>query len=79
MFTFKIFRRQNDRPTTRRPQARRPLVESLEGRQLLSGATVTAVSLHAALPKTTSPVVIDAIQGNHIGTNVSEIVGNHIG
>ena len=55
MFTFPIFRRQSDRPTTRRWRAhRRPLVESLEGRQLLS--TFTPADTKKMVP---------AIQGSH--------------
>jgi hypothetical protein len=83
MFTFRIIRRQNARTTTRRPEARRrgPLVEALEGRQLLSTFTpadikkaVAAVALsHTVAPFDT------AIQGNHIGVTVDSIQGNHIG
>ena len=60
MFTFPFSRRQADAPSARHPRACRPLVDSLEGRQLLS--------------------TVAAIQGQHIGMNVSEgIVGQHIG
>jgi hypothetical protein len=54
MFTVPSFERQNDSPTTRRPQVRRrcPLVEALEGRQLLATFAGT----------TFAPAV-----GNHIG------------
>jgi hypothetical protein len=72
MFTFPTFRRQDDRTSARRARAcRRPLVEDLEGRKLLStfvqgshiGTNVSA-----------------AIVGNHAGTNVSAaVVGDHIG
>jgi hypothetical protein len=69
MFTFPIFRKQDDRPTIRRPQPRRcPLVEDLEGRQLLTVLTFTKITMTAA-----------AIQGSHIGSNVAAIQGNHIG
>ncbi len=55
MYTFSKFRSQSDRASTRRPQvSRQPLVETLEGRQLLStvaaiqgapiGTTVAAIS-----------------------------------
>ena len=62
MYTFPMFRRQDDRPTTRRPEARRrsPLVESLEGRQLLSTLTFTKIEMN-----------VSAIVGQHIGTNVA--------
>jgi hypothetical protein len=64
MYLLQLFRQQSDRSIRRLPARRRPLVEALEGRQLLSSFTVTA----------------DAIQGNHIGTNVSaDVVGSHIG
>jgi hypothetical protein len=72
MFTFPFFRRQDDRPTARRPQPwRRPLVESLEGRQLL--ATFMATNLQTP-----------AIVGQHIGVTVDAVeggggVGQHIG
>jgi hypothetical protein len=71
MFTFPIFRGQDDRPTTRHPQARRrPLVEDLEGRQLLSNF------IQGGHPGTG---VAAQIQGNHIGTNVAQIQGGHPG
>jgi hypothetical protein len=70
MFTLAISRRQDDRPAARRPgPRRRPQVEDLEGRQLLSTASLS----HTVAPVTT------AIVGNHIGTSVAAIVGNHIG
>jgi hypothetical protein len=37
MYTSPTFRRDDDRPAGRRPSARRPGVENLEGRRLLSG------------------------------------------
>jgi hypothetical protein len=84
MFTFSMFRSQSDRPSTRRPQVRRrPLVETLEGRQLLS--TVAAIQgAHigtnvAAIQGAHIGSNVAAIQGAHIGTNVSEIQGAHIG
>ena len=48
--------RQGDDSTRRLPARRRPLVEALEGRQLLSGIVGNHIG-----------VVSDAIQGNHIG------------
>jgi hypothetical protein len=72
MFLFPLFRHQDDRHCTRRSQTRRrPLVENLEGRQLLSTVASPDVSFNFTK--------ISAIVGNHIGTNVSAIVGNHIG
>jgi hypothetical protein len=83
MFTFPMFRRQDDRPTTRRPEARRrsPLAESLEGRQLLSTFTpadVKKMVASASLSHTVAPFAA-AIQGNHIGMSAAEVVGKHIG
>ena len=70
MFTFPISRRLADRSSARRPQTRRPLVEDLEGRQLLSGIVGNHIGMNVA----------PAIVGNHIGMNVAPaIVGNHIG
>jgi hypothetical protein len=70
MFTFPTSRRQADRSAARRPHARRPLVEDLEGRQLLSGIVGNHIGTSVSPP----------IVGNHIGTSVSPpIVGNHIG
>jgi hypothetical protein len=70
MFTFPIFSLHADRSSTRRPPARRPLVEDLEGRWLLSGI----IGNHIGISVSTG------IQGNHFGKNVSaDIKGNHIG
>ena len=70
MFTFTISRCQDNRPTTRRPQVcRRPLIEDLEGRQLLSTFIVGGhIGSNVA-----------QIQGAHIGTNVAQIQGGHPG
>ncbi len=54
-----LFSRRSDRPG-RRPQVRRPLVEGLECRQLLSGL----VGDHGPY---------DGIIGRHIGTSVAEV------
>jgi hypothetical protein len=59
--------RQCDRPTRRR-QGRRPLLEDLEGRQLLSGIVGNHIGTSVA-----------AIQGAHIGTSVAAIQGAHVG
>jgi hypothetical protein len=69
MFNFSIFGRQVDCDSVRRPRLRRrPVVEGLEGRQLLSGIQGNHIGVTAD------------IVGNHIGTSVTpEIVGNHIG
>jgi acetyltransferase-like isoleucine patch superfamily enzyme len=78
MSMSRVFVRRDVRPLPRR----RPLVEALEGRQLLSTFTVTEV----APPPAQYDVVgnhigtnVAMIQGNHIGTNVAMIQGNHIG
>ena len=70
MFTFPISRRQADRPAALRPRTRRPLVEDLEGRLLLSGIQGRHIGTSVA----------PAIVGNHIGIGVDPaIVGRHIG
>jgi hypothetical protein len=79
MFTFSTSRRQADRPSARLPRARRPLVEDLEGRRLLSGIIGnhigTSVSAEVVVTKP-----VDLIVGNHIGTSVNAAIqGNHIG
>ena len=48
MFTFPISRRQADRPAARRPRTRRPLVENLEGRRLLSGIQGNHIGMNLA-------------------------------
>ena len=69
MILSRIFGRRNvpaNVPAIRRPQPRRqPLVEALEGRQLLSGIIGNHIGVTAE------------VQGAHIGTN--GIVGQHIG
>ena len=85
MFTLPTFRRQDDRPSARRPRAgRRPLVEDLEGRKLLStfiqgnhiGSGVSAAVQGAHIGTSVSA----AIQGAHIGMSVSAAIqGAHIG
>jgi hypothetical protein len=68
MFTFPISRRQADRPAARRPRTRRPLVEDLEGRRLLSGIVGNHIGVNVA----------PAIQGQHVGSSPT-IQGQHIG
>jgi hypothetical protein len=66
MNQLRLFR--NGDGTTRRLQARRPILENLEGRQLQSGLVGNHIGTSAAM-----------IQGAHIGTNVAMIQGAHIG
>ena len=64
MFVFPIFRPQNDRPQNDRPSKHRPLarlhplVEALEGRQLLS-----TIVQGSHIGTNVSPAIV----GNHIG------------
>jgi hypothetical protein len=65
--------RNGDRPT-RRLQARRPLVEALEGRQLLSGIVGNHIGTSATMIQG-AHIGSAMIQGAHIGTNVvSDVV-----
>ena len=78
MFIFPISRRQTDRPHVRLPRARRPLVENLEGRRLLSGIQGNHIGVMSVAPAIVGQHIgTAAIQGNHIGTPA--IVGQHIG
>jgi hypothetical protein len=70
------------------PRCRRPLVEALEGRQVLSGFAAPHVDMivgqHigtnvAAIQGQHIGVSVDAIQGSHIGSNVAAVQGAHIG
>jgi hypothetical protein len=73
MFTFPISRRQVARPAARRSRNRRPLVEDLEGRRLLSGIAGRHIGTSVAsvvIRKATGVDVTPAIVGNHIGTGV---------
>ena len=72
MNLLRLFR--HDDRSTRRFQSRRrqPLVEGLEGRQLLSSFTVTAAVQGAHIGSNA------AIVGQHIGVT-ADIVGQHIG
>jgi hypothetical protein len=59
MFTLPTFRRQDDRPSARRSRTcRRPLVEDLEGRRLLSSFVQGS-----HIGTNVSPAIV----GNHIG------------
>jgi hypothetical protein len=64
----RLFARKSRRPVTKR----RPLLEAVEGRMLLSGI----VGQHIGMP-----VATPAIVGQHIGSSVATpaIVGQHIG
>ncbi len=71
MFTFPSSRRQADRPSARRPRARRSLVEDLEGRRLLS---VQGSFAHQnVIAEFVVTKRVDLIVGNHGGTNFSAI------
>ena len=83
MNTLRLFRQGNG--STRRLQARRrPIVEDLEGRQLLSGIQGNHIGVVAEVQRslvadsaTGKHLDTAAIQGAHIGT--AAIQGNHIG
>ncbi len=83
MFLPRLFGRQDVRSTRRSRPGRRPLVEGLEGRQLLTSfnfAKVAAVVSTNPVGTNVAPkktIETAAIQGNHIGT--AAIQGNHIG
>jgi hypothetical protein len=81
MFTFPITRHQGDRPAARRLRTRRPLVEDLEGRLLLSGIQGRHIGTSVALAeKAYAQANLAGNVGNHIGMSVAPaIVGNHIG
>ena len=87
MLLSRFFSRQNARMTRRTQLGRRPLIEALEGRQLLSTSALI-VGNRIGSPMIVgnhigSPMIVGnhigtaAIQGNHIGT--AAIQGNHIG
>ncbi len=85
MLRFTTFRSQSDRPTTQRPRlSRRPAMEDLEGRRLLSGVVGNhGVGNVAQVEQLRSDIVgqhigTSMIQGNHIGMSAG-IVGQHIG
>jgi hypothetical protein len=80
MFTLPIFRRQDDRTAARhpKPHRRRPLVEALEGRQVLSTLTFTKIEMNVSAIVGQHIGMDAGIQGNHIGMSAG-IQGNHIG
>ena len=85
MNLLRLFR-QGDRSTLRsQASRRRPLVEALEGRQLLSSVAVTPdivgnhIGTNVAAAIQGNHIGVADIVGNHIGTNVAAIQGNHIG
>jgi hypothetical protein len=81
--------RQSDRPARRLQVRRRPLVEGLEGRQLLSTVGGAEFRMNPASPKVAggNGQVIDigilkcpeVAQGNHISTSVMSEQGSHHG
>ncbi len=74
MFMSRFSVKRDGRPLPRR----RPLVEALEGRQLLSTFTATEFGSPPAQPAIVgNHIGAPMIQGNHIGTNM--VVGSHIG
>ena len=74
MSLLRLFR-QGDGLIRRSQGRRRPLVEALEGRQLLSGFTATADIVGAHIGTNAAA----NIAGAHIGSVTADIVGNHIG
>jgi hypothetical protein len=68
MFTFSIFGRKNDSSSTRRPRIcrRSPLVEALEGRQLLSALGGGGVGQHIGVVVSESALGGGGV-GQHIG------------
>jgi hypothetical protein len=75
---FRLLRHTDS--STRRLQARRrPTVEALEGRQLLSGVVGSHIGLNAADFRVGSHIGTGAmVQGGHIGTSAM-VRGGHIG
>jgi hypothetical protein len=74
MILSRLFHR-SEVSSTRRPMARRkPAIEALEGRQLLSTLTFSKVEMNAAQVGSS---VADSIRGSHIGYD--GIQGAHIG
>jgi hypothetical protein len=78
MFMSRFFVGRDVRPLPRR----RPVLEALEGRQLLSTFTATEVappSAHVAVVGSHIGSNVAMIQGAHIGNGVAMIQGGHIG
>jgi parallel beta-helix repeat protein len=78
MFAFPISRRRGDRPTTRRPQIRRsrPLLELLEGRQLLTAQAFDVLKTSDYNPATTSLMSSTAQNTLRWAILESELPGN---
>jgi hypothetical protein len=80
MLLSRLFGRQSVPSTRRSRPCRKPLVESLEGRQLLSAFVDTPMIQGNHIGTSVverKHVSADSIQGNHIGAPA--IVGIHIG
>jgi hypothetical protein len=78
MFLSRFFVHRDVRSIRHPLPRRRPLVEALEGRQLLS--TFTVSNFNDVSPGSLvsgNHVGTNLVSGNHIGSN--EVVGNHIG
>ena len=73
MLLSQLFGRQSVRSTRRSRSGRKPLVESLEGRQLLSTFVDSPMiqGNHIGTSAVLRKHVPDAIQGNHIGTSAA--------
>jgi hypothetical protein len=78
MFLSRFFGLRHTQTTRPYSPRRRPQVESLEGRQLLTALTLTSPEL-AGIIGNHAGTNVAAIQGQHIGTNVAAIQGQHIG
>jgi hypothetical protein len=77
MLLSRFFGRQNDCTSRRSRLNRRPLVEGLEGRELLSTVALIQGSHIGTNAVQGAHIGTNAIQGAHIGTNA--IQGAHIG
>jgi hypothetical protein len=83
MFTFSISHQHDVRNSVRLPRARRPLVEDLEGRLLLSGIQGrhigTSVVEGSSSGSFSQIEVQTPIRGGHIGTDGVLRQGGHLG
>ncbi len=77
MLLSRFFGRQTVRMTRRPLPNRQPLVEALEGRELLSTFAVISGDHIGANAVVGNHAGTNAVVGNHAGTNSA--VGNHIG